>query len=137
MKGKNSRPRHGARRTVTTRRGEPFRVVTLEGLLDWHQQNVRELQKSWKGEPVKAACWFAAYTSAEDMVDSNTIKDWAEVIQGGLPRLDTEAALATWLGEFVDGCDTEDAAQAELLRLLQLFWLTDRDGSPSVEASEK
>lgn len=134
MSKKKQPPKGGS----STKRGEVFQVTTIGGLLDWHHQNVRELQKSWGGDPVKAACWFAAYTEAETMVDSNTTKDWAEVIQGGLPRLDNSAALATWLMQWVDGFDGKlEEAQTEMLRLLQLFWLTDRDGSPSVQESEE
>jgi hypothetical protein len=118
------------KRKNTTKRGQTFDVTTVEGFIDWHQQNVRDLEKTFEGSAVAAACWFAAYATAEEMCESNTVKAWARLILDGIPRLNNQPALTQWLADEVRALEEEEEdgepPRDRLLQQLRNFWL---DGS--------
>lgn len=110
---------------MTTKRGETFAVLTVEGLLDWIKQNAPSLRKDWKGDTLAAACWFAAYQDVEGWGDC-TQKDWARMRLAGMPPLDTREALAQWLTEWAEAWVEDDhgaTAEEDMLDLLGDFWL--------------
>jgi hypothetical protein len=119
---------------MKTKRSQKFAVETVDGLIDWHAQNVPDLN-SYKGQGWKAACWWAASMEADELCEVNTVKDWARLIQAGTPGINSLLGLESWLKQYVlqivvsygSGTQTGETSQQyvrkEILTQLRGFWL--------------
>lgn len=83
-------------------------MKTFDEVVKWIRKNVSKDQRGGHKTVRDAAKWFVAYKEAQLMRESNTTKDYADMLLSGIRPLNPVATVKWWAEEDGDAAVTED-----------------------------